>query len=540
MMNKVILPIIFFILIFISFSSHTTEEDSETSLDWLFELTLEELLNLTVTATKRESNVQTTPVSMLVLSGLEIDYRSMQHITELGTVSGSFHTRATSYVGSRFSARGVSGGGGGVQGSSSIGYYVDEIALTAPSGEQDELLIADVNRIEILHGPQGTLFGDGSLSGTVRIITNKPVMDKSSVNLSLGVESIHDGGLGHRIVGIINSPIIEDTVAARLVFLQAERPGWQDNILLHKQVVNSASDKQVRLTLRVNAADKWLIDLSFISQDINNLNDHFSDKERTDRFTLTDELVELDNNIFSFTSNYELPWADLLAVGSVSNREKIRVIDATPFSNEFIAPVFESVPLKNVQSQKFESLEFRLTSKNDDVFEWTSGIFFKHIKRSLSQQTLESPNLAVALDNSAFSNLSIFYALLDYDIQQLSLFGEMTYHFDESVALTLGSQFFVEERNGEVSSLSLIAPAASNVKESNNTSASTPRAIISWERTPEQYYFASISEGFRSGGVNIQAAPIDEIFPGFVPKGYDAETVVAYELGAKFTHEHYT
>src|ERR1700728_1846919 len=190
----------------------------------------QDLEEIIVTAEKRESTVQKTPISMTVFSGPELQAQGISDMTAVAqeTPGVSFKTSGPGQT--EFEMRGLTSTGGE---SPTVGFYLDETALTPPAMAQNGKVVIDpslfdLNRVEILRGPQGTLYGSGSMGGTIKLVTNQP----DTKNFAADVEGIgsgtHGGGFNHTENGMINIPIVQDLAALRIVVADKYVEGWID------------------------------------------------------------------------------------------------------------------------------------------------------------------------------------------------------------------------------------------------------------------------------------------------------------------------
>lgn len=244
---------------------------------------------VTVTAQKREENLQEVPISLQVLGNAQLeqqnvssfsDYAKMIPSLSYGTAGGGVFS-GPGFV--QVYMRGVASGGDGNHSGSqpSVGMYLDEQPITTIQGALD-IHMYDIDRVEALAGPQGTLYGASSQSGTVRIITRKPDPSGFSAGAAVEVNAIDGGGIGHVLEGFVNLPIKENTAAVRLVGWQKHDAGYVDNLLgtrtyptsgivddnadLAEKNYNTADTVGMRAALRFDINDRWTITPQVIAQ----------------------------------------------------------------------------------------------------------------------------------------------------------------------------------------------------------------------------------------------------------------------------------
>src|ERR1700733_5686667 len=191
------------------------------------------LEEVVVTAEKRSSTVQKTPESIAALSGEALVDRGVASLADLaqGTPGVSLKSEGPSQT--EIEMRGMTSSGGN---SATVGFYLDDVPLTGPASAQNGHVVIDpdlydLSRIEILRGPQGTLFGSGSMGGTVRMITNQPNLSQFQSTAQSVLSGTDGGGFNHKDNLMINLPLINDTLALRVVATEDYTSGWIDRIV---------------------------------------------------------------------------------------------------------------------------------------------------------------------------------------------------------------------------------------------------------------------------------------------------------------------
>src|SRR3984885_3669476 len=191
------------------------------------------LTEVVVTAQKRVSTVQDTPISITAVSGEDLLARGVTSLAVLaqGTPGVSLKSEGPSQT--EIEMRGINSSGGN---SATVGFYLDDIPLTGPASAQNGHVVIDpdlydLSRIEILRGPQGTLFGSGSMGGTVRLISNQPNLSRFQSTAQSVLSGTEGGGFNHKDNLMINLPLIDDTLALRVVGTEDYTSGWIDRIV---------------------------------------------------------------------------------------------------------------------------------------------------------------------------------------------------------------------------------------------------------------------------------------------------------------------
>src|SRR5882672_10460713 len=188
-----------------------------------------------ITAQKRSSTVQETPISISAVSGDDLQARGVSSLAALaqGTPGVSLKSEGPSQT--EIEMRGMTSSGGN---SATVGFYLDDIPLAGPASAQNGHVVIDpdlydLNRIEILRGPQGTLFGSGSMGGTVRLITNQPNLSQFQSTAQSVLSGTDGGGFNHKDSLMVNLPLLDDTLALRVVGTENHTSGWIDRIVVN-------------------------------------------------------------------------------------------------------------------------------------------------------------------------------------------------------------------------------------------------------------------------------------------------------------------
>ena len=172
-----------------------------------------------VTAQKRSSTVQDTPISITAIGGQDLQARGMTDFTTLAQSVPGVSLKSEGPGQTEIELRGMTSSGGN---SSTVGFYLDDVPMTAPAGAQNGKVVInptlyDLNRVEVLRGPQGTLYGSGSMGGTVRLLTNQPDLTGYHASAESILSGTEGGGFNHGDNFMINIPLVEDKLALRVV-----------------------------------------------------------------------------------------------------------------------------------------------------------------------------------------------------------------------------------------------------------------------------------------------------------------------------------
>ncbi len=521
---------------------------------------LEEVI---VTATKREVSMQDLAQSVTAFTTEDIERLGFRQLDDYVKHIPSLSFSRREPGGTSIVFRGVAASGIQFGATASSAVYLDEQPITAGGQNPDPRLI-DIERVEALSGPQGTLFGSSSQSGTLRIITNKPDTEAFESWVE-GTASVIDGGdTGYDISGMVNIPLVENKLALRLVGFQAEEAGFIDNVLspspggttdnanVVKDDVNSSTYSGGRASLRWNVSDNWRLDATAIVQelDVDGFSDVDLDMGDLEQVRFYDEKASDDWYQLGLTLEGDLGFADLTVATSYFDREFRYEADSSYYvffldsylSSYYTSYDFGGDPIGHaINSQDTESytVEARLASSADSGsrWNWLLGSFYN---KTTSVGRFES-NIDNFTDTPAFAYIDYNYGaeptdtwfkgMYDQELEQVSVFGEVTMDITDHFSVTAGGRWFKFER-----SFDLVQESPAGVTNSENylnESQSTdedgwvPKFNTTYTFDDDRLVYFTYSEGFRVGGSN----PV----PGRsnLPRNYDSDTLTNYEVGAK-------
>ncbi|MDH3621874.1 MAG: TonB-dependent receptor [Gammaproteobacteria bacterium] len=539
--------------------------------------TAQVLEEITVTATKRETTIQDVPFSINAQTAADIQRTGATDLEELSRNVAGLTVQNLGPGQSQVAIRGVSAGQivrdqPGVK--EQVGVYLDESVISLSLFTPDFDLY-DLNRVETLRGPQGTLFGSGSVGGTIRYITNKPDRDAFDANVELDLNSITDGDVGGAIKGMVNVPLGDGNAALRLVGYTTEYGGFIDARMESGGVrsdVNGGNRTGVRAALSFDIGDSITITPRIIYQEIEA--DGFNRQEvfnlYANPYTTTRPAVQLGEREQHLLLNEEFTDETLLAdvvfeasfdaidftfVGSQMDREILVSRDASALTGSVsvdlgypdVGGVLLPSNLRDTTDLKQTTFEARVSSSGDGPLQWLGGAFWSDTERNYGQY-LPTPGYQAVTDTvlgagtsaavaNGFPDLNSPYnALLPYDIEQIALFGEVSFDVSDALQVTVGGRWYDFEESRRFYSGGLFA----NGDDQTDTTSSdgfTPRVMASFDLSDAVTLNAQVSQGFRLGGVNdplnaTLCTPEDlQIFGSF--QSYSDEKMWNYEAGIK-------
>lgn len=481
------------------------------------ESNLEEII---VSAQKRVENLQDVPISISVLTGDKLDKSTAHSITEeLNRVPGVAAEEAAQGGGTIIRVRGVAPNGGLFSGSSPIAYYLDGV----PFGLVDTAIAPnasgyDLQRVEVLRGPQGTLYGASALNGVVRVLTQDADLDQLEFKARTSGSSTDHGGGNYRADAAFNAPIVPGKMAARAVLGYQRLGGWIDNP--NENNANDGRIRNARLKINAQPTERLSIGMSaWLSRQDYGAPTNSNDQRQSNSLVREPGVIDLDS--YGFKVGYEFSGFSL---SSMTGYLKYASADTTDFLNAtagaFSYPLFESFDAA-VFSQ-----EINLNSTYEGVWQWSAGAIYRDAENSTAQELGRDGDSA--LGGEIQGNL----ATLDWTntSKSYAVFGELRRRFlNDKLEATLGGRYFHDEVATREDDMvdPLVAPFYYRDKVSFNST--TPRVVLTWRPDENHTVYGSYSEGFRSGAPQTYYSTGGlGGFPAAKP-----DKLSNYELGAK-------
>ncbi|MDB5668736.1 MAG: TonB-dependent receptor [Alphaproteobacteria bacterium] len=527
-----------------------------------------------VTATLRETSLLEVPFSINAQTEADIQRSGATTIEDLARNVAGLTIQNLGPGQSQVSVRGVSAGQivrdqPGVK--EQVGVYLDESVISLSLFTPD-IDLFDLNRVETLRGPQGTLFGSGSVGGTIRYITNQPRLGRVEGLVEANVNAVEEDEFGGHLKGAINLPL-GNTAAVRAVGYFTQYAGFVDALREgggRDENINDGQRYGGRIALLWEPAPGIQITPRVLYQEIQT--DGFNRQEvynlyanpftttrprvtfrEREQFLLLDEAFEDQTMIADLTAHLDLGPVALTSVTSYIDRQILVSRDASALSGSVSVDLgFPTagvlLPSNLVDTTELESFvqEVRLASDYDSPLQWLVGAFYSQTNRVYAQR-LPTPGYDAFTDArfgagtsaavaNGFGPNSPYNADLPYDIRQTAVFGEATLDVTERLTVTAGARYYNFEEERRFTSGGLFANGDNRTDRTSSDGVS-PRLIVTYEAAENVRVNAQIAKGFRLGGVNdplnlpLCTTQDKAIFGGF--QDYDDETLWNYELGLR-------
>ncbi len=528
---------------------------------------------IVVTAQKRAESVQDVPFSIVAVTDESIRRSGSSNIVELARNVPGLAITDLGAGQSQVAVRGISAGQvvrdqPGVK--ESVGIYLDEspisVALFTP-----DLDLFDLERFEVLRGPQGTLFGAGSSSGTLRYITTQPQLGRFEGTAEVSAQEGTDSEFGGSVKAAVNIPMGE-TAALRLVGYYDELAGFIDSYYPGRGViedVNSGDKTGGRAALLFAPNDRLSITPRIVYQKLetdgypridvwNILGNPYTTTEppvtpgQRGQVTQFREGLDDDFTLADLTIEYDFGAATLTSVSSYTDREVVVLRDASQLTGSVTVDIGGTAaearldsPLIDSTDLKAFSQELRIASNASGRFSWLIGAFYQQIDRDYGQN-LPTPGYdeiterLFGVTSADFGSPpdTPFFSDLSYDFSQFAVFGEGKYYLTDQLSLTAGLRYYDFQEDRLLTFAGFFADAGyTDEPGSTSSDGFSPRVILAYEPNEDLMFTAQVSRGFRLGGINDPlnvplCSPQDLVIYGGRPT-WDDEIVLNYELGAK-------
>ncbi len=545
------------------------------------------LEEVTVTASKRAENLQDVPIAVTALDSQALDRMQIRSFNDYAQQIPSLSFTSSRPGFAQMTMRGISSGGNSSSGSlPTVGMYLDEQPVTTIAGPID-IHMYDIARVEILPGPQGTLYGASSQAGTVRVITNKPDPTRFASGYNVELNTVKNGTLGGTAKGFVNLPI-SDKIAARLVGWYEERSGYIDNVYgtlvgsgievnnagWEKDHYNTVDSFGARAALRIDLTENWTVTPSVIAQQtdtegrfaqnyFNNpmrgstLTDELSVKEFSPTWS-SDQFVDAALTVQGKIGNFDVTYA-----GGALRRETHSQNDYAEYQAFYDAysewwPALNGSYTQGGAKYRMYSNELRISSPQENRVRFVAGLFQQRQQQMFVSnflwQEVDQPQYTI----TGWPNTS--YLLYQERVNRDSaVFGEVNWDITSKLTFTGGLRRFDYDNslegfygfgpnaygtsppppltpggppgpggsyNGEQTCLT-VEPwreaPCLNLFKEADGRGWTPKYNLSYKLTDRALVYVTYSKGFRPGGVNR----VDEAIP------YVEDFLTNYEIGWK-------
>ena len=491
--------------------------------------------NIVVEATKRPELARRAPASLLILPGSAL--RDAEITLPAGLTREVAGLSATSLEPGRdkLFIRGLSDGAFSGRSQAVVGLYLDEARLTEDAPDP-ALRLTDINRVEILRGSQGTLYGASTLAGVIRVVTNKPQLDHAEGTIAVSAAAGQTGAPSGSLDAMVNLPIIADRLALRVVGYGVDDGGYINDIRLHRNDINSIATRGGRIALRAELSSDWTATASLIGQRIDAADSQYS---LAGLAALTRANYEPEPRADSFllaalTLNGNLDFADLISATAASRRQISDQFDSSLAWSGLTG--YPQAPSLFKEARNIETLthETRIVSVPGGALSWVGGLYF-----SVRDEDYSSSLAGLNADRVPIAARALTRADSAYET---ATFGEVTVRVTPVLFMTAGLRLSFDNLTANSQSARIGTTGMVPASGSNDGFDASPRVALNYQPDTTTMLYASIARGYRPGGININA-PASAVDPNLPPlkaedgptatRAFSPDELWTAELGAK-------
>ncbi|MAW82804.1 MAG: hypothetical protein CMI63_21445 [Parvularcula sp.] len=535
---------------------------------------------IVVTAQKRSESALDVPISIAAYSGETLEERTLRNLEDISLVTpGLTLDQSGGFGGQTVSIRGIAP----TAGAATTGFYLDETPLQQPTTIFSPAVVPvvfDLDRVEILRGPQGTLYGAGSMGGTVRFIQTQPDLTEASATLNAEVAKTDDGGVTPQFSIYGGAPLVNDRVAFRAGFYYRDEAGWidrhdRDTGAVVEDDVNDTQTIAARLALLFQVSDEFSISPSVFYQktEADDMDLYWADAGLNNTFTDRAQPEDDEYLVANLTADYDFGAFSVKSVSSFINRDFSQINDWTdsdgaslPFilggirSEVFMVP-FEPAVLTDdfvghmywSTDQKAYSQEIRFFSNDtgDSKLSWIAGFYYQRseyerIRHEYQDINAESINtLGFPIDDIVFQGplsdelgLPVsYFDTVDNVESEVAGFANLTYNFTEQLSASAGVRISrTKFQASQVQNGFWVGGETSAIGTQSETPIS-PKFNINYEPSENHTLYASAAKGFRIGGTNpdysVSTTCAPDLPGGSNPTEFNSDQLWSYEVGSK-------
>jgi iron complex outermembrane recepter protein len=491
-----------------------------------------------ITAQKRSERLLDVPQSVSVISGDSLDQAHAQRLSDYLTRIPSANIVESQAGNSRIVLRGINAGGVGA----TVATYIDEAPFGSATGLANGAILVpdldpfDLARVEVLRGPQGTLYGANSLGGLVKYVTVAPNTHTFGAAAEAGIEDVSHGDLGWWARAAANVPL-SDAAAFRLTGFYRRDPGYIDDPN-HGSDVNDGKTYGGRFSALLKPTSRLQIRGSVLLENIRSNGTNLVDLNPATfqpvygslkHLRVVNEPNDIDYRLYNTTIDYDLGPVALVSSTSYGTLDQKQVEDVSSVFGGLLTGFFGTplgAGLDQGMTQRRFTQEVRLASNHNDVLQWTIGGFYTHERNRLSQNLFGVDGVTGA-PVSTLAGLAIIALPSRYS--EYAGFANATWHIDPKFDLTAGGRWSHNNQSDTQESSGLLAGGVSSFSGKSSDSVFTYSVAPTFKPNANTRIYARIAKGYRPGGPNA----VSPLAPSGVPRQFGPDTTTNYEVGLK-------
>ncbi|MBT0670669.1 TonB-dependent receptor [Novosphingobium profundi] len=505
---------------------------------------------IVVSATRRsDATIKDTALAVTAFSGEQLERLNVTDISDLAALDPSVNIQSYGAAQNKIILRGIQSNVGATS-----ALYLDESAVLGGQGGnilgdgKPGLRLHDIERVEVLKGPQGTLFGTSSMSGTIRVITNKPDLDTWGGHVGADLSTIEDGNPLGKVDATVNAPIVPGVLAVRVTGWAETGGGFVDQLVNDQDYYKNGNDRYVRGVrgqAKLQLSEDFSLLASVTHQRID-VDGSQAFQETNSPYLNTSPTIEIYKDKYtlaSLTADYKLGFGAIVASANYTKQNVLATKDSTPTNHLYgLSADLSFVP--RVWFKDFNT-EIRFLSDFQGPLQLVTGAYYEHTSSLYQTNAIQAPDGVPTCfsyaECRADTSVYEFGTNTDRTIDQYALYGQADLKPFDGFTATAGIRYFQADIHDVVTNLQTVYPdfvfgivtEPSVTGDSKGTNKyTTYNFALLWEATPDVSLYARAASGFRIGGVNTatslaQAAGVE--FPGT----YDPDSLWSYEAGVK-------
>jgi iron complex outermembrane receptor protein len=503
-----------------------------------------QLGTIIVTANKRDERLQDVPMAVSVLTEAKLSRQSANSFADYATQIPGLNTISSGQGWTQLVLRGVTSGSH--QPNATVGTYIDDTPFGSSSIYAAGSMLTpdidphDLERIEVLRGPQGTLYGSNTLGGLVKFVTTPPDTTQASGYVGIDANSVAGGGSGFGTHATANLPLVKNTLGLRVNAYDRTDPGHIDNVTTGQKEVNEAKIRGGRAQLLWTPDDKVSVRLSALAQNLSSdgLANGGIDLDpataqpvygwREQARAASTGLFKVKYRLYDLSVNADLGWARFISTSSYGTLRLNESLDFTAQFGPLLNPIF-GLPnggyaeLQQIALNK-TTQEFRLQSPENQTWEWRAGMFYTR-EHTTDQQDITGFDATTGTPNALPPLGSV--AVGPADFTEWAGYGDLTWHATSKLSILVGARYSSDRTTYAQTSHGLL------IGDIGFTTRSSDQPVTylfnpSYKFTDNVMGYLRVASGFRPGGANVGVPP------GLgAPLTFEPDKLVNYELGLK-------
>ncbi|MES2294346.1 MAG: TonB-dependent receptor [Pseudomonadota bacterium] len=499
-----------------------------------------------VTANKRSESLITVPDAVSVVQSEDLLREGATKLTDYAATVPGLNMISMTSGQSVVILRGITTGFS-VGSPSTVSTYVDDVPYgSATASAYGAVATLDLDpgtlkNVEVLRGPQGTLYGAGAFGGVIKYDTALPSLTDYRGRAELDGSAIDGGGQGGAVRAMFDGPLVQDKLGITISGFDRTDPGFIYDARRNKSNVDKSHSYGGRIAALWRPTEDISIELSAIDQEtftngqsVADLNPDLSPIYGSyQQARYGNELWDVRSRLYNFRASDDLGWVTLSAISSYQTQNALWTYDLTPKRGASASAatgianlgVFEHV---NVDHQK-TTQELRLTSPDSDKFEWLGGLFYTH-EWGVKDENFQGINTLTGLPVTVPGGL--FHDPLNDSFTEYAAYGDLTYHFSPNFKLMAGLRYSSDVEKSVTPFTGVLAGPPVTVVGNSLSSSVTYLVTPSYNIDDNNMVYIRVASGFRPGGPT-NAPPASLL--GGAPVSYNPDSLTNYEVGYKAT-----